>query len=206
MKHATQLLILILALSVPVSASSELTTAADASPVSGAPAHPRDADYPYSLTEGGTLVYAATREGLELARSGLRKYEEADLVLPELTLWMHDSRLGCSVEPGATNRSGVFVISTKRLVIHNCGPEFTLLHELGHAYVHLNVNADQRARFLDTRIANGWRGHDWRLNGTEHAANVLAWKLLDGAVVPDRTLPNDETSLQLGYEILTESE
>ena len=51
---------------------------------------------------------------------------------------------------------------------------------------------------METRRATAWSGVEWRVAGGEHAADVIAWALLNGEVRPSRTLPNDDASLAQG--------
>ena len=43
----------------------------------------------------------------------------------------------------------------------------------------------------------------WADQGREHAANVVAWALMEDPLVIGQTYPNDRTSLEEGFAILT---
>jgi hypothetical protein len=46
----------------------------------------------------------------------------------------------------------------------------------------------------------------WHRRGMEHAANVIAWGLLDDPYPLSRTYPNDPQSLTEAFRLLTESD
>lgn len=212
MKHAFRILMASVAVSTALSplppgtpSASELSVARPASAQGrvGAAAHPRDADYPLAFTTGRVTVYAADATRLAQAKQALELFAAADLELPPLTVWMHRDLHGCSAEPGRLGRAGVTVHTAESVVVHSCGTKFTLLHELAHAHVAAFVDDHRRTAFMATRNATAWRDEEWHLSGAEHAADVIAWRLLDGAVRPSRTLPNDDASLAEGFALLT---
>jgi len=81
----------------------------------------------------------------------------------------------------------------------------TLLHELGHVWTIQHVDEFERATFLEIRGLEVWSAPDVDRDhlGTEHAAEILAWGLLEedsGAV----RLPNNGCSeLSAAFRVLT---
>jgi hypothetical protein len=90
-----------------------------------------------------------------------------------------------------------------------CAPstsaQSTLLHELGHVWTIQNVDEATRAEFLAVRGLEVWSGPDVNRDdqGTEHAAEILSWALMEADNWPAR-LPNSGCSqLAAAYEVLT---
>ena len=84
---------------------------------------------------------------------------------------------------------------------------FILLHELAHVWEALNVPAAKHEPFMDMRTdATSWASSDvaWAQQGREHAANVIAWGLLDNPYPISRTYPNDPDSMLTAFDFLTE--
>ena len=80
-----------------------------------------------------------------------------------------------------------------------------MLHELAHVWEAGSVSPDQQERFMGSRTGlSSWASPDdpWVEQGREHAANVIAWALMEDPVVVGRTYPNDRTSLEAGFTIL----
>jgi hypothetical protein len=65
-----------------------------------------------------------------------------------------------------------------------------IVHELGHAWAARNMDEEERGAFVALRGAESWNDPEtaWRNQATEHAAEILAWLLLDDytPLVPDR--------------------
>jgi hypothetical protein len=111
------------------------------------------------------------------------RFARAGLVLPEVILTFHDELEPCGGYYGSF-RAG------DPLRVDLCGfngdrflpmPRKMILHELGHAWLHVNVVDEVRARFLDFRGLETWAEQKvgWDERGFEHAAEVIAWALLD---------------------------
>jgi hypothetical protein len=81
----------------------------------------------------------------------------------------------------------------------------TLLHELGHVWTAQYVDDAIRAAFLEIRGLEVWSAPGVSRDelGTEHAAEILAWGLLESDTWPAR-LPNNECDdLAAAYRVLT---
>ena len=83
---------------------------------------------------------------------------------------------------------------------------FILLHELAHIWEAHNLDPERRVGFADLREGvEAWRDRDvpWEARGAEHAANVIAWGLLEDPYPISRTYPNDVASMLEAYRDLT---
>ncbi len=62
----------------------------------------------------------------------------------------------------------------------------TILHELGHLWTERHVDAATRQAFMRMRGVTAWRdGTHWECSGSEHAAEVMMWGLLDETLLTD---------------------
>ena len=149
-----------------------------------------------------TEIFAETNEQRELAEWALERFDEAGLELPPVRIHMHSDREGCDGRLGSLGHApgGDFVIN-------HCGVDFTLLHELAHAWdIHVLTEND-RSRFLEEAQATVWNNPDhWHLAGGEHAANVMAWALMPERGNQTQTRPYDHASLLEGFRVLTGGE
>lgn len=93
---------------------------------------------------------------------------------PDLKIEFHDSVL----EIGG--REGVYVHSTRSLHMGTLSKR-TMLHELAHAWAAHSLTEEQRISFTAYRGLEAWNDHDypWSERATEHAAEIVAWALLD---------------------------
>jgi hypothetical protein len=84
--------------------------------------------------------------------------------------------------------------------------EFILLHELAHVWEARHVAADKHEPFMAMRHrVESWAGTDvpWAARGREHAANVIAWGLLEDPYPISTTYPNDVASMMEAFTYLT---
>ena len=83
-----------------------------------------------------------------------------------------------------------------------------ILHELGHAWLTASVSTQLQTAFLALRGLETWndRNQPWHLRGAEHAADIIAWALMDRDIWMYRIRPNDPCSLLAGFELLTGNE
>ncbi len=79
-----------------------------------------------------------------------------------------------------------------------------LLHELSHAWVHRNLDEADKVAFMQLRGLDEWaEPAPWYLRATEHAAEIMAWGLLDVELPVYTVLPNDTDSLTTAFVALT---
>jgi hypothetical protein len=138
----------------------------------------------------------------EMAEWAVARYAEAGLDLPQLVVRFSGRDLSnCGGAPGRV------YLDRDPIEVRMCwNSEFVLLHELAHAWEAHNVPAAKHEPFMAMR--NGvvsWAGLDvaWDERGREHAANVVAWGLLEDPYPISRTYPNDPDSLLAAFQFLT---
>ncbi|MEM9608488.1 MAG: hypothetical protein AAGA99_13780 [Actinomycetota bacterium] len=133
-------------------------------------------------------------------------FDEAGLELPPLVIAQHRGTEACSGHP-AVHRFDGRVSS-----IHLCDPEpggyieYLLLHEVAHAWAARSLTPEAESAFQALRGYPVWRDHTnfaWHQNGTEQAAEIMVWGLIDRPFVPARIDDNGCTALVDGYRTLT---
>ncbi len=125
----------------------------------------------------------------ELVDWAVSRFLDAGLVLPEVSFLFHDHARSCH------GRAGLYDEAAKS--VHLClRNRHTILHELAHAWAHHNLGDGDRLAFVELRQLDGWGEHslDWAERGTEHAAEVMAWALMEhNTLVPWPTWDHGET-------------
>ncbi len=146
-------------------------------------------------------------ELVEATRWAVALFDEAGLELPPLQYrhHPHDSR-PCYGGDGAHHDAGAVN------VIELCVGEVTwpvrllVLHETAHAWADHALPESRREAFRLLRGWTHWRAHDqvaWHENGTEQAAEIIVWGLVDRPVAMVRIERNGCDDLELGYRTLT---
>ena len=107
-------------------------------------------------------------------------------------------------------RAGLTVHHSSGTEVRLCGTEvglttdWTVLHELAHAWGMHTLTDDQRLDFLELRGLETWRDADsWPDSGAEQAAEIMVWGLIDR---PIKLIYFDRTScpeLLSAYMLLT---
>lgn len=127
-----------------------------------------------------------TKADAALTEWALARFEQAGLELPPISIAFHDDKEPCHGNIG-------FYRSGSPAVIDICGfnwdrfvpaAKHTLLHELGHAWSEHTLTDEDREWFLTLRGLATW-GDDrveWSEQGSEQAAEIIAWALIDEAV------------------------
>jgi hypothetical protein len=155
----------------------------------------------------GVVVRDGSPEDVEAVRWATLRFDRAGLELPSVEVSFHADRSSCRDNPGAGTlvEHGAYLVD---VCVAGDDPEvllpWTLLHELAHAWGH-ELTEERREGFLAVRGLSSWndRALPWAERGTEHAAEIVMWALLDRPVALSR-LPNDDCgSLEAAYEILT---
>ena len=62
-------------------------------------------------------------------------------------------------------------------MIHSCDNQWTLLHELGHAWESVAIDNAMRTQILELQGLESWRHETWEKAGAEHLASIIAWAL-----------------------------
>lgn len=148
------------------------------------------------------LIIAQTVEQEEMARWALGRFATAHLHLPATLIEFAgpgDARCG-----GSPAR--VHLDEDPILVTMCWNNRFMLLHELGHIWEASNIPTERHAPFMDLRAdVASWASLEvpWANRGREHAANIIAWGLLEDPYPIARTYPNDPASLAAAFVFLT---
>jgi hypothetical protein len=141
------------------------------------------ADAPGVLVTERIRLENPTPARAELIRWAADRYGAAGLDLPAITLRFHDTDAGCRGNVGWTEGSHVDVCGR---VAMEAGPQRIVLHELAHAWCDTNLGEDDRAAFDALRGVSTWNdgSSTWKQRGTEQAADIVAWGLGDGSMLP----------------------
>lgn len=143
----------------------------------------------------------------EVALWALDLFIQADLELPPLRYVNHGAdRSPCQGRIGLHHKvDGLNVIEL--CVTHVTGPvEVMMLHETAHAWADHALTQTRRDRFKELRGWTHWRSHDdvaWHENGTEQAAEIIVWGLIDRPLAMVRIEQNTCAELDVGYRVLT---
>ncbi len=104
----------------------------------------------------------------------IHRFLSAGLTPPSADFVFHPSAIDCYGHVG--------LYYPQSDTVHMCRlDKHSILHELAHAWVHENLTSTAKAAFVTSRDLMTWNDHDkpWELRGTEHAAETIAWALLD---------------------------
>jgi hypothetical protein len=137
----------------------------------------------------GVRVVDGTTEHTDRIESALQTFTDAGWPLTNVEI-----RVGG--EDGCGGHAGVHSVSKGHDVVEICtDAPFVLLHELGHVWSDRYLDDDKRAEWLQLRGLSSWSDADYHERGTEQAADIIAFGLLDTWVTPTRIAPNDWKSL-----------
>ncbi|MFN3216509.1 MAG: hypothetical protein ACE367_08450 [Acidimicrobiales bacterium] len=137
-------------------------------------------------------------------------FADADLALPSMR-FVHN---GTDTEP-CSGRAGMHHVVDGVSVVELCTSDvgvatrIMILHETAHAWTRHALTDEARERFRALRGFEHWRDYaaaPWHENGTEQAAEILVWGLMDR---PIRIVRIDQATcddLLAGYRILTGAE
>ncbi|MFC2153321.1 hypothetical protein ACFLQ7_01650 [Actinomycetota bacterium] len=158
----------------------------------------------------GVDLYNAEEGQIALVAWALGQYRDSGLPLPPVT--------HVTFPPTASCLRGVFGMAyhgDESGHIDLCAPETlfvgdglplatrrTVLHELGHLWTVGHVDEATRQAFLDHLGLPAWSGVEWGSSGSEAAAEILVWGLMDDPIdvrVPGTSCAERYTA----FEILT---
>lgn len=134
-------------------------------------------------------------------------FEEAGLDLPALRYIHH----GGDPSP-CRGRAGVHHVVGGVSVIELCEPEpstateVMILHETAHAWADHNLSDSDKVAFQQLRGFSHWRNYEmaaWHENGTEQAAEILVWGLIDRPIQMIRINDTGCEQLEAGFLVLT---
>ena len=150
-------------------------------------------------------IEARDSDQRQMAEWAIGRYAEASLDLPQLLITFAGPDVAeCDGAPGRA------YLDHEPIEIRMCwNSEFVLLHELAHVWEAHNVAVAKQGPFMALRDGvTSWAGLDlaWSEQGREHAANVIAWGLLENPYPISRTYPNDPESLMAAFQFITDSD
>lgn len=144
---------------------------------------------------------------VDLATWAVDLFAQADLRLPPLRFVYHgDDATPCRGWRGAHHDD------EGRSTVHICTSDpgkvtgATVLHEVAHAWTAAELPDESKAAFQALRGWTHWSDHGgtpWHENGTEQAAEILMWGLIDRPVGIVTIHDNDCDDLDAGYRTLT---
>ena len=144
---------------------------------------------------------------MALARWAFDRFDQSGLELPPLSLAFHDERTGCEghvgyYRPGPPASIDICGFNWDRFLVT---PKKTILHELAHAWGHQTLDSETRNLFLDSRGLDTWQDASvpWEEQGIEHAAEVIAWGLMDEDLHLASIGETDSVQLAEAFELLT---
>jgi hypothetical protein len=143
----------------------------------------------------------ATSAQERIVRWAEGRFRLAGLALPPVEVYFHDDPAGCG------GNSGYYIWGRLDLCAGEDDTPYvrgTIVHELSHAWLDLNVSVKTRSEFQRVRGLASWNDYrrPWGLRGCEQAAEVITWFLGPGLtpLIPGHP---DEADLDAGYRVLT---
>lgn len=146
-------------------------------------------------------------EVTHMAEWAIDLFDRAGLDLPPLRFVHHNGdTTACSGHPGLHHRvDGINVIEICTADI-SLPTQVMILHETAHAWADHALPDDRKAKFQELRGWEHWRAHDelaWHENGTEQAAEIMVWGLIDRPMAMLRIHQAGCADLDTGYRTLT---
>jgi hypothetical protein len=167
----------------------------------------RPADRPTAPAAPAAPVVTTVTGGNAEARAAvdwaLERYEAAELqALPPVEIKLHPSDAGCRGELGYYRAGRIDLCTAASSEPY--AQKFAL-HELAHAWTAAHVGADLQGRFLELRDLDRWNtaGDAWKERGIEQAAEIIAWGLGEGEILPLLPEPATTAELVAAFELLT---
>lgn len=151
---------------------------------------------------GEARLHDPTAPGAEMLGWALERYREAHLAVPAVDVHFHPDPSGCRGNLGYFE--GLRVDLCVRLEMEP-GPQRIVLHELAHAWTRAHLTDDARAAFTLVRGLATWSDEsaDWKDRGIEQAAEIMAWGLGDGTMMPMISGDRDPAALADAFQVLT---
>ena len=155
-----------------------------------------------------TVTFTDTpAEVQEMAEWALDLFDQAEMELPAIEFRFHgDDVSGCNGNEGLHRPRGELSIVEICTSVVGWSTQVMVLHELSHAWSEYSADADDLAAFQELRGYDHWLNYEealWHENGTEQAAEILVWGLVDRPMDMARILDNSCDDLLAGYVTLT---
>ena len=155
---------------------------------------------PSNLVVAEVVEYRShlTRAQQDLVEFGLSRFADHGLALPPIHVEFYPTVADCEGHEG-------FYANQSRTLRMCTLDKKTMLHELGHAWAHLNLSDAERAAFTTHRGLAAWndQGDSWNHRGTEHAAEIIAWALTDEPHATRFTFVSNDGTPQSIFRLLT---
>ena len=139
-----------------------------------------------------------TDEQVSLIEFARHRFETQGLTLPHLDFVFHESLIPCD------GHKGRYLGQTD--LVEMCSlDKTTMVHEIAHAWVRANLTVADKERFMKTQGLDSWNDHDveWADRGAEHAAEAMAWALIDDPHHVEWTRILPDGTEQVGHRVLT---
>lgn len=138
----------------------------------------------------------------ELVDWALALFDQANLDLPSVHFVASAGYEPCRGGSGIArhdDRASEITLCGERI-----GPayDWLVLHELAHAFERHGLDDARREAFLALRGMTAWREGGWHDRGAEHAAEIIAWGLIDRPTRPGHIDQNTCDELLAGYVVL----
>ena len=141
----------------------------------------------------GVRIVADTVADRDRIASAIQRFESAGWPLTNLEVRV-------SGEEGCGGNAGTRSVTNGHDLVELCtNTQFVLLHELGHVWSSRYLDSERRAAWLELRGLTSWSDADYSDRGTEQAAIIIAFGLLDTWHTPMAIAPNDRESLIEGF-------
>jgi len=186
------------AISFPTSATAGAPHGAGSGPIAVVAAVEIEPDeplpgFPGSDIINGVRIVADTVADRDRIASAIQTFESAGWPLTNLEI-----RVGGG--DGCGGNAGTRSIANGHDLVELCtDTQFVLLHELGHVWSSRYLDSERRAAWLELRGLTSWSDADYSDRGTEQAAIIIAFGLLDTWYTPMAIAPNDRDSLIEGF-------
>ena len=134
------------------------------------------------------------------------RFHAAGLDLPSMVVEFAHDRTTC----GGNTAVAVHGASEPTIIVcaDHASPDVvirrTLLHEMAHIWANAAVDDDTRRAFLDLRGLESWAEVPaWDERGSEHAAEIMMWALMDEELLMATIPDNSADELGAAYFLLT---
>lgn len=134
----------------------------------------------------------------ELVEWGLGRFANQGLDLPEVSIEFHPSSIDCR------GHKGLYWHVTRTLAMCSLDKK-TMLHELAHAWAQHELTVAEMDRFTRYRGLASWNSQadPWKERATEHAAEIIAWALMDRPVHLRLTVLTDHACRRSEFRLLS---
>ncbi len=153
------------------------------------------------------VVSRSDEQAGRLVDWAVARFAQAGLVLPAVTVEVHETKDPCHGHLGLT------LNTPDSATVHLCTPgdgrgvvdRLTLVHELAHVWVAGYVSTDSREGFMEVHGLEAWwdAGDGWETQGVEWAAETVAWAVYDEGVRMIGEVDDDLEATHRGYQVLT---